>query len=120
MTDIADIKPDTSLYATMPERLRAMALILEGRPGDIQIKNAGVWFHSLAANTERVANLFTKACDYRIKPEPPKPRELWKLAYDKGYLAGDFASKGMAETRVFLNRHDTYKELSIVRFVEQL
>ncbi len=75
-----EIKPDTSLYTELPNKLRAFAAIMEsGCSIEVKFDRDGGWVSATSANTEtRLTSLVIRNNDYRIKP---KPRELWAV-YD--------------------------------------
>ena len=105
-----EIKPDTSLYTDLPNKLRALALILESAADrEYSRPDETSWQTSLNRPSECLSDLVSGAFDYRIKP---KPRELWAVYDETGA------------------RRSTYDELdstdlmrppgwTVARFVEQ-
>lgn len=102
-----DIKPDTSLYTDLPNKLRAFALFAESKePAEYQTRS-GRWVTynrpgMLDASAKFLAN---GEHEYRLKP---KPRKLWVLyGADGVYL------------NTYVNKFTPDPGFTVVRFVEQ-
>lgn len=100
-----DIKPDTSLYTDLPNKLRAMALILEVPNKERQFLYTSGWGETSAQDKTAVGCL-SEGSDYRIKPNP---RELWVMFDEGGKRVSTFSEEVIP-----------YPCHTIVRFVEQL
>lgn len=90
---MTDIKPDTSLYADLPSRLRAMALVLEGSRGRLQWRSLGraEWDESKGSDEQRVRLVVQADADYRLKPAPPA--KLYVDITDDGRPAHTYGDK---------------------------
>ena len=111
-----DIKPDTSPYNDTPDRLRALAAVLESA-GEVQssMRVRGTWVNLTKVDNFSISAVVSGSHDVRIKP---KPRELWKLAIGNTFERREFVSKESAEgTR---SGYAFPEQYSVVRFVEQL
>lgn len=108
---MSEIKPDTSLYSTMPDKLRALAMIIESQ-GNPEVKGKGTLATWKSPNHEMThadwcAQILVGG-EARIKP---KPRELWAPEFEAGLGATwDTAEEARASDP---------DAIRIVRFVEQ-
>lgn len=111
-----DIKPDTSLYTDLPNKLRAFALFAESNePAEYQ-ESSGRWVTynrpgMLDASAQFLAN---GQHEYRLKP---KPRELWKLFCGDAMVERNFTERRYAEN--FKASAAGLGAYAVVRFVEQ-
>jgi hypothetical protein len=104
------IKPDTSLYHNLPDKLRALALILD-HPNieDRQILLRGSWVHG-GTDTSAVIRSLADESDLRSYRIKPKPREIY-LASFTGHLGAPYDSREEAE-------RENPEATRIIRFVE--
>lgn len=104
---MSDIKPDTSLYTDLPNKLEAFAAALRfALPDVLEHRPMGgrSWSGANGSSRELCA-LLLKGDDFRIKP---KPRELW-VAYNRN-------------GSIYKTSHDPLAQepgATVVRFVEQ-
>ena len=114
MTDIADIKPDTSLYSTRGDRLRAMGAVADAHDSGATVQTRrrnephSGWAEPPDASVDSPNFL-----DYRIKP---KLRELWVIEGPNGKLIGRSASP--REIAVYESMPDAAIGHTAVRFME--
>ena len=117
MTDIADIKPDTSLYSTRGDRLRAMGAVADAHDNGaiVQTRHRSEFCPEWSDLHDAVVDSPT-CFDYRTKPEPPKPRELWAIEGPNGKLIRRSASPW--EITVYESMPDAAIGYTAVRFME--
>lgn len=115
---MTEIKPDTSLYSDLPNKLRALATIHESSM-EIEISTSQGWKLSTEGMClkSRTAYMLNGGVDYRAKP---KPRELWAVFSGKGKLLNHFSQVPLPGCEVICDRnHPDSAPHSVVRFVEQ-
>lgn len=113
---MTEIIPDTSKYTDLPNKLRALALILELTDEPIQkrLTQESAWCHIDGGRglvDMKIGNVASGA-DYRV---PPKPRELWACEFESGYLGATWDTEEEARKSI----PGIVRIVRIVRFVEQ-
>lgn len=98
---IEDIKPDTSLYIDIPNKLRAFALIHENVTSGVEVLRDGSWEDCITSHDEWlvegvVSHIICGVRDYRIAP--PKPRERWHIFGRTGAHHGSTSDEVSAQT----------------------
>ncbi len=105
-----DIKPDTSLYEDFPNKLRALALVLEAPPVEWQFLFKSGWGQTLVGPDSAIECL-ARGSQCRLKP---KPRDLWSVYEANGFSrVGTYTSESVADE--IARTHGR----TVVRFVEQ-
>jgi hypothetical protein len=107
MTD--KIKPDTSLYTDLPNKLRAFIAVIEsGSDMEVMITNDRGWETTMPATDANRLESLSRGNQYRTKP---KPRELWAPEFKSGALGASWDTKAEALRDMGAVR--------AIRFVEQ-
>ena len=108
------IKPDTSLYSDVEDKLRALAAALEATKGDDLLEERvfigdGSW-HLANGQAEDIVIRMASGYSYRVKP---KPRELWAVYEGDGTWISTFDRGAVAHGDMKMKPGRT-----VVRFVE--
>lgn len=116
---MAEIIPDTSKYTDLPNKLRALAVILEEpdyKRREIFVQ--GDWHHGGTDTNAVIRSMgkFPLGSEYRLKP---KPRELWAVYVPEGYLCTYTKEPPPDAAAQWDHNHPSKAPHTVVRFVEQ-
>lgn len=111
-----EIKPDTSLYTDLPNKLRAFALFAESNDPAEYRTESGQWrtYNRPGMLGESVRYCANGTHEYRLKP---KPRELWAIQRPDGTFWPDHFKPG--KPMIYMREPECAPGNTAVRFVEQ-
>lgn len=114
---MTNIQPDTSLYSTFPDKLRAMLLIEESVEKDVQFSTQNGDWTNAGTDVDLInrVHMLILGNNYRLKPAP---RELWVVYRADGKSTGSMESKDIFALPVWDNARPRNAPHSVVRFVE--